>query len=180
MTPVQPLHPLQEPPRASTPDLFCHEDMPTPQELAELAASRTTTPAADMPGPAELAEDCWCLDHCPGPRCRRASQVQSKRKREYEARGFTDAEDSWPQRLLLWHPGDFEATPLTVEAGAPLRSALRNFCRDVQVKRTLVRFVWKHTCRSGCVETVELSDHDKPWDLGFREGRTEHIECEYV
>jgi hypothetical protein len=170
-------------PRATTPDLFCYEDMPTPAELAELAASRTTTPAPDMPTLPQLAEDCWCLENCPGPRCRRTPPTKKSTKRAYEAfepRGYTSADDAWPQRVVFWHPGDFDSSPHTLSAGAPFRATFRAFCGAQKVERRNVRFIWQRSRKSGCVETVELRDSDAPWDLGFREGRTEHVECEYV
>lgn len=182
----QAFHPLQEQapltPHAehaisAMPDLLCYETMPTPAELAEHVASRSIAPA------------CWCFDQCIGPHCRDAPQNKNqnlKRKREYEPRGYTDPADSWPQRVQLWHPGDFEATPFTIEAGALFRTLFRDFCSSLGVERKSVRFVWQRTRLSGfvesveSVESVELRDKDAPWDLGFREGRTEHIECEYI
>jgi len=175
--------------RATTPDLLCYEDMPTPAELAELASSRTSTPAPNMPILAQLAEDCWCLENCPGPRCRRNRQLSRtpptkvSNKRAYEAfepRGYTSADDPWPQRVVIWHPGDFVSSPLTLCAGVTFRATFHAFCVAQKLERKHVRFIWERPRKGGCVEIVELKDSDAPWDLGFREGRTEHVECEYV
>jgi hypothetical protein len=170
-------------PRATTPDLLCYEDMPTPAELAELSASRTTTPAPNMPIVAQLAEDCWCLETCPGPRCRRArpTKLSSKLAHEaFEPRGYTSADEPWPQRVVFWHPGGFESSPLTLCAGVTFRATFRAFCAAQNVERKNVRFIWERKRKGGCIEIVELKDSDAPWDLGFREGHTEHVECEYV
>ncbi len=81
--------------------------------------------------------------------------------------------------MLIWHPGDFEASALTLEANAPMRSAFREFCFHLRIDRKDVRFVWQQTARTGEERPLALHDGDTPWDVGMREGRTEHVECEY-
>lgn len=193
MSPRCPFQSLQEQassgahfPRAATPDLVCHETMPSPAELAAAAASRSTTEEPTR------ADDCWCLEQCAGPRCRRA-RVLTPRRSTRQGKGKRKAlrspsphrecctgDDAWPQRVLLWHPGDFEATPVTVEADEPLRSVFGDFCAALRVERKHVRFLWQRVSRDGDDRPVHLRDSDTVSGVGMREGRTEHVECEYV
>jgi hypothetical protein len=181
MSPRRPYQTLQEQgphvithvPRASTPDLLCHEVMPTPEELGVLVAEK--------PDPVR-AEDCWCLDPCTGPHCCRAQTTKHKRKRiyaAYESRGYTYVDDAWPQRVLFWYPGEYDSSSYTLSAAKPFRDTFHELCANLRIDRRHVRFVWHRQRRSGCIETVEIRDDDAPWDLGFREGRTEHVQCEY-
>jgi hypothetical protein len=81
--------------------------------------------------------------------------------------------------VLLWHPEEFEATPVTVEADEPLHSVFRDFCESLRVERKHVRFFWQHVSRDGDDRPVELHEADTASGVGMREGRTEHVECEY-
>jgi hypothetical protein len=189
MSPRTPFQGLQEqalPPahiaRHATPDLFCHETMPTPAELdALVAASATAKPTSSRP------DDCFCLDDCPGPRChfanpgrkRKALRTPSPTTRARQLRGYRSGDDAWPQRVLIWHPGDFEASPQTVEADEPFRSLFHDFCYHLRIDPKHVRFVWQQSAPTGEERPVTLHDYDAPFHVGMREGRTEHIECEY-
>jgi hypothetical protein len=182
MSPRRPLQQLQPDlllARSVAPDLHCYEDMISPAELAALAAARRE---AVLPAtPASRPADCFCLDDCPGPLCKFASGTRKRRAQAQALRTpspqrrprLEHSDDAWPQRVLIWHPGDFEASPVTMHAGAPLRAALAAFCGDLRVDRRHVRFVWQGP------RPLALHDHDTPFDVGMREGRTEHIECEY-
>ena len=194
MSPRCPFQSLQEQassgshvPRATTPDLVCYETMPSPGELAAAAASRSTT-RRSTEEPAR-ADDCWCLEQCAGARCRRARVLaprRSTRKGKRKAlrtpsphRECCTNDDAWPQRVLLWHPGDFEATPVTVDADEPLGNVFRDFCEALRVERKHVRFLWQRVSRDGDNRPVNLRDADTVSGVGMREGRTEHVECEY-
>jgi len=170
--------------------LFCHEDLPTPEDLRRLAWDAEAR--AD-------AEACWCLAQCPGP-CRNARPVRPcppplddaararlKRKRHDRADADADAaaaaskhHSRWPQRFDLWHASDFSKTAVEMDCTLAFRDVFHELCCDERVPRAAVQFVWARRCASGAVQLVVLRDTDTPRDVGMRDGVPQTVEAEFI
>jgi len=170
-------------------DLHCYETCPSPTELAALALARPQQPQQPEPHTQRPA-DCFCLEDCPGPRClatvalatrkrapvRTPSPVRSFRHHHHIA---ATSDETWRQRLRIYHPGDFDFSNFTVESEAPFGAVFIEICRTLRVDRLHVCFHWHRVTRTGQEVVRALHDLESPHSVGMRKGHTQHLECEY-
>lgn len=162
-------------------DLLCHETMPAPSELGEMAQLAQFESHIDILCPAPSRDGmCWCLDACAPDRVCNNLLLPRKRQRSPSPRDYkSGVDDTWIQEIRIFHPTDFSYTMVGMNCGRAFKEVFAELCASQRVDRKRVSFVWIRKRRRGGVQQVRLSDTDKPWLVGMQEGVLETIECEF-